>query len=212
MQINKIEKIRNRKDIFKVFFDSGENILISADSIVKFGLKEGADLTDEELKRISSFDKSGRACADALALVGKRSYSSKSLYDKLIQKGYDSKDAKAAVGRLKELNYINDEKFTKIYAQYLKNRGKGEYAIRAELEKHAIDKNTINETLELLKSEEEPHEQIIAIIKNKFKKFDYKNKNEVRKTAAFFLRRGFSSQTIAKALREYKGINLEDDI
>ena len=42
------------------------------------------------------------------------------------------------------------------------------------------------------------------MMKKKFPKFDDKDKNEVRKIAMFFQRRGFSSEDIAKAFREFE--------
>ena len=44
-------------------------------------------------------------------------------------------------------------------------------------------------------------------MKKRFSKFDGKDKNEVRKTAMFFQRRGFSSEDIAKAFREFEEDN-----
>ena len=40
-------------------------------------------------------------------------------------------------------------------------------------------------------------------MKKKYHKFDTKDKNEIRKIAMFFQRRGFASQDIAKAFREF---------
>lgn len=211
MIIHSIEKIKNRKNSFKVRFDNGDNIIIAADTIVKFGLKTGLSLPAPKYAEILASDRSGRVTADALALVAKRSYSSKGLYDKLIQKGYEPQHAKSAVERLKELNYIDDAKFAKNYAAYLISSGKGEFAIKAELEKRGIPKNLLCTALDFVKKEEEPHEQIIKIIRSKFKKLDFKDKNEIRKAASFFLRRGFSSESISKALREYKNISLEEN-
>ena len=50
----------------------------------------------------------------------------------------------------------------------------------------------------------EPYLQIIDIMKKRYSNFDGKDKNEVRKIAMFFQRRGFASQDIAKAFREFK--------
>ncbi|MDR2427084.1 MAG: recombination regulator RecX [Endomicrobium sp.] len=211
MLIKKIERVKGRKNIFKIFSENEKSFLLSADAIVKFELKEGKILTEVEFKEILSFDKSGSVIADALLLVGKHPYGSKSLYDKLIIKGHDPRNAQAAVDRLKKLNYLNDAKFAADYVQYLKNKGKGEFVLRHELERHLADKNIIDNILKTLREAEEPHERIIGIIRKNFKKLDFKDKNEVRKAAAFFLRRGFSSENIAKALREYKGVNLDEN-
>lgn len=209
IKLIKYEKIRNRKNMFKVFFDNDKTTIFSADTIVKFNLKPEIELEDEVYKEITSYDMSNRAVSDALSLAAKRSYSAKTLYEKLLQKGYDNNAANNAVNRLKELNYINDEKFATVFAQYLVNRGKGEFAIKTELDKRGISKELISKALKTIKSNEEPYEQIIKMIISKYKNFDGKDKNEVRKVASFFLRRGFASEDIAKAFREYKNISIE---
>ncbi|BAV59015.1 regulatory protein RecX [Endomicrobiia bacterium] len=201
MNIEKIEKIKSKKDMFKVFLENGKSLAVFADSIVKFGIKTGCDISENEFKEFAYYDKSVGAVSYALALVSKRSYSSKNLQVKLIQKGCEPETAAKAVKKLEELNYVNDKKFAKVYAAYLSQKGEGEFVIKAELEKQGIEKSLINDILETIKADIEPYEQIIKILKTKFKKFSGKDKNEIRRTASFFLRRGFSSQDIVKAFR-----------
>jgi regulatory protein len=209
MKIAKIEKVKYRKNTFKVFFENNGSIIVLADSIIKFDLKVGKDLTDKEYKKVVSYDKSNRIMSDALSLVALRSYSSKGLQEKLLQKGYDKDRALDVAKRLEELKCINDTEFSKNYANYLSQKGRGEFAIKAELEKQGIDKFLITEALCEVKSQEEPYEQIIKIMRSKFKNFKWKDKGEVRRVAAFFLRRGFSSENISKALREYRNLSID---
>ncbi|MCL2144176.1 MAG: recombination regulator RecX [Endomicrobia bacterium] len=205
MKITKLEKIHTKKDTFKVFFDNGENILLSADIVVKFGINQGVEIPESIYREMLSADKTYRVVFDALTLVSKRSYSVKSLSDKLLLKGYEAENIKSAVSRLTELGYINDEKYALAYAKYLSEKSKGEYAIKQALEEKGISKDLITKALDSLKSEAEPCEQIIETIKRKFKDFNPKDKNELRRIASFFLRRGFTSEDISKALRNYKG-------
>jgi regulatory protein len=69
------------------------------------------------------------------------------------------------------------------------------------LKNKAQKKSLINDVLETIKTDIESFEQIIKILKTKFKKVSGKDKNEIRRAASFFLRRGFSYQDIAKAFR-----------
>ena len=207
MQITKLEKIPTKKDTFKVFFDNGENMLLSADIIVKFGLNKGVTISNSAYKEVLAADKAYRVVFDALKLVSRRSYSVQSLSDKLLLKGYGPDNIKPAISRLAELGYINDEKYALVYAKYLSERSKGEYAIKQALEEKGISKELINKALNSLKTEAEPYEQIIETIKRKFKDFNAKDKNELRRIASFFLRRGFTSEDISKAFRLYKEID-----
>ncbi|MDR1663269.1 MAG: recombination regulator RecX [Endomicrobium sp.] len=209
MRIIKIDKVKFKKNIFKIYFENNDTIIVLADTIVKFNLKIGKDLVGKEYKEIMFYDKSNRIMSDALALVALRSYSSKWLQEKLLQKGYDKNIVLNVISRLEELNYINDGKFSKNYAVYLSQKGNGEFAIKAKLEKHGINKVLIMEALDEVKSLEEFYKQIIKIICLKFKNFKWKNKSEARRVALFFLRRGFSLENIVKAFREYKNISID---
>ena len=91
----------------------------------------------------------------------------------------------------------------------MQNKGKGPFYIKNELKQHDIDSEIITKLLEN-NEENEPYLQIINIMKKKYPKFEVKDKNEVRKTAMFFQRRGFASQDIAKAFREFD-TEFEDD-
>ncbi|MDR2351110.1 MAG: recombination regulator RecX [Endomicrobium sp.] len=209
MRIIRIDKVKFKKNTFKICFENNDSAIVLADSIVKFGLKVDKELTDKKYKEVMSYDKSKRIMSDALASVALRSYSSRGLQAKLLQKGYDKDMVLNAVDRLEELNYIDDDKFSKNYAVYLSQKGKGEFAIKAELEKHGIDKVLVMEALDEAKSQEEPYKQIVKIMHSKFKNFKWKDKSEVRRVAAFFLRRGFSSENIAKVFREYRNISID---
>ncbi|MDR1401209.1 MAG: recombination regulator RecX [Endomicrobium sp.] len=202
MKISKVEKVKFRKGMFKISFEnSKKSLAISADSIVKFTLKIGVDISEDVCKRILFYDKSKSGIFKALSLVSKRSYSVKNLQNKLIQRGYGLKNSVGVVERLKELNYLNDEEYAKNYAVYLSGIGKGEFLIRAELEKQGIERSLINSALGVVKASVETSDKIAEILKAKFKNFDKKNKIEVRKATSFFLRRGFSFEDIAKAFK-----------
>lgn len=209
MKIEKIEKIKFKENMFRLFFVNSKSLMVFADTIVRFGLKQGLNISENDYEDLVAYDKSNIMMSYALLLISKRSYSSKGLQAKLTQKGYKLENVVKAVKRLEELGYINDEKFSKVYADCLSQKGKGEFAIKFELEKHGIEKSLINNALKSVKTELEPYEQIIKILKTKFKDFDDKDKKKIRRAASFFLRRGFSSQDIAKAFRNYKNIIIE---
>ncbi|MDR3253419.1 MAG: recombination regulator RecX [Endomicrobium sp.] len=213
MKIIKIEKIQFKKNIFRIFFEDNESLMFSADTIVKFGLKIGLNISQDTYKEIISYNTLNKVVYDALILLSKRSYSAKSLQTKLLQRGYESQKVDEAVKRLEELNYVNDEKFANTYAVYLSEKGKGEFAVKAELEKQGIERNLIKDVLAKIKTDIDPYEQIAKILKVKFKNFNGKNKNEVRIALTFFLRRGFAYESIVKVfkthIKEIKDISIE---
>jgi len=203
MKISRIEKVKSREDEFKIFFKDGRSVRVLADAIVEFGIEMGIDISEDIYGRILSYDRSKRAVCEALSLVSRRAYSAKNLQLKLIRKGYDPQNASEAVKRLEELNYVNDEKYAKIYASYLVQKGKGRFIIRAELHKQGIEKNLIDGALKAVETDVEPYERIVEVLKTKFANFNVEDENKARRAASFFLRRGFSYEDIAKAFRVY---------
>ncbi|GMO10884.1 MAG: hypothetical protein Nk1A_9250 [Endomicrobiia bacterium] len=202
MKISKVEKIKFKKDIFKISFeDSKKSLTVSVDSVVKFALRTGVDISKDVYKEILFYDKSRNGISEALMLVSKRSYSVKNLQKKLIKRGYGIKNSVEVVERLKELNCLNDEEHTRNYVAYLSEKGKGEFLIKAELEKQGIERSLISNALEVVKANGETPKQIVKILKIKFKNFDGKDKDELGKVVSFFIRRGFSSGDIAKAFK-----------
>jgi len=201
IEIKKYPKIKN---YFKVLFDNESAILLDAETIVVFGLKKNLEIDDNNFNKILKHNNSNRIMSYALYSISQKMYSKKSLSDKLINRGFEKEDIKKVISRFIELNYINDEEFAKTLVDYLRKKGKGPYYIQNELKQHNISSEILNSVLNCQDEEDEPYNQIISIMKKKFSKFDGKDKNEVRKVAMFFQRRGFSSQDIAKAFREYK--------
>ncbi|MCR4663472.1 MAG: recombination regulator RecX [Endomicrobiaceae bacterium] len=202
--ITEIRKYPKIKDYFKIFFDNETAILIDAETIVSFGLKKGLSLDDDSFNKVLKHNNSNRIMSYALYLISQKSYSKKSLSDKLLSRGFEKEDIEKVITRFIELNYINDEIFAQNLVDYLQNRGKGPFYIKNELKQHNIDSEIISKVMDSAKEEKESYLQIIDIMKKKFSKFDGKDKNEVRKIGMFFQRRGFASEDIAKAFREFE--------
>ena len=200
LEIKRYPKI---KDYFKILFDNETAVLIDAETIVSFGLKKGLFIDEETFNKVLKHNNSNRITSYAFYLISHKFYSKKSLSDKLLSRGFEKGDIEKVITRFVELNYINDEVFAQNLVEYLQNRGKGPFYIKNELKQHDIDSEIISKVLEP-KEENEPYVQIINMMKKKFPKFDGKDKNEVRKIAMFFQRRGFASEDIAKAFREFE--------
>ena len=199
--ITEIRKYPKIKNYFKIFFDNDTTVLIDADTIVSFGLKKHLQIDDDIFDKILKHNNSNRITSYAFYLISHKYYSKKSLSDKLLSRGFEKTDIDKVLTRFVELNYINDELFAKNLAEYLQNKGKGPFYIKNELKQHDIDNEIISRILNDANREQEPYLKIVDIIKKKYPKFNNTDKNEIRKVAMFFQRRGFSSEDIAKAFR-----------
>jgi len=199
MKIINIKKYPRFKNHFKIEFESGQSFITDADTIVKFALTKEKEITSLEFNEIEKSSKSNNIMSYAFFLISKKAFSRKSLEDALTLKGFEKDDIEKVISRFTEFNYLNDEIFAGNLISYLKKRGKGRYYIENELKRHAIDVKFFKETVQDVSQCDE----IIAIIKKRYCGFNGKNASETKKIASFFLRRGFSSEDIAKAFRKY---------
>jgi len=200
LEIKKYPKIKN---CFKIVFDNDSSALIDAETIVVFGLKKNLFVDEDTFNKILKHNSSNKITSYAFYLIEHKMYSKKSLTDKLLQKGFEQTDVENVVEKFCRLNYINDENFAAELVRYLISKGKGTFYIKNELKFHNIDNELISELLDT-ENTTPAYLQIINLIKKRYPKFDGSQKNEVRKIAMFFQRRGFSSQDIAKAFREFE--------
>ncbi len=202
-KIIKIQKYFKLKNYLKVSLDGGEILLVDAETAAVFHLKENLTLNEETIKKIISRRNYNRLKNYTMFLLSKKSYSRKSLFDKLTLKGYEKENIEKVLDLFNELNVINDEHFAKNLTRTLQSKGKGNIYIKNELKKHKISSERITEILNDPEDEMEEYERAIRIIKKKYPKFDNNDKNIQRKVAMFLQRRGFSFEDINKAFRNF---------
>ncbi len=204
MKILTVKKYPRFKNHFKITFEDDKSIVVEADTIVKFNLKKDLEIDDEQFKRIEKFSNSNKIMSYAFYLISKKMFSKKSLEDTLSSKGFSKEDISKVILRFSELNYLNDEVFAQNLISYLQKKCKGRYYIENELKQHNIDVKILKQVTDNASQ----YEEIIAIIKKRYPKFNNKDMSETKKIASFFLRRGFTSEDIAKAFRKY-GTDIE---
>lgn len=84
-------------------------------------------------------DKIQKIKDDAFNLLSYRERSYNELKERLLKKGYKNDLVKEVMERLKKLNYINDERFTRKWVKdRLKNNPRGSLLIKKELQKKGI--------------------------------------------------------------------------
>ncbi len=129
-------------------------------------------------------------CQDyALYLLSLRAQSSEMLKQKLERKKYEQKDIAAALARLTELGYVNDEQYAQTFFENLKKyKNFGYYGIKNKLIIKKIPKKSIEK---LLKSFTVAEEKEIA------KRFISQNSRKTREQLARSMQsKGFRSDAI----------------
>ncbi|HCL90858.1 MAG TPA: hypothetical protein DHW70_06025 [Candidatus Atribacteria bacterium] len=197
--MNKITSINyDKKDISqvvicvdnKVRYKANENIIKLLDIYVD------KELSEQEIEKIIFEDKIIKGKEYLLRLLSRRIYSRYEISRKLKNKGYPENIITNLIFWLEDNNYINDELFAEMWAQFrLQNKPIGRYKLNQELRTKGIKQDIIQKVIN--KTYKEIDELILArnLIKEKIVSSEIKNiRIDPKKIYNFLLRRGFSGQ------------------
>jgi regulatory protein len=145
---------------------------------------------DPDKPRRSAYDK-------ALGLLARREHSRRELKTKLRQSGYEGEEATAAIDRLGEQHYQDDERFAEILVRSRAAQGYGPQRIRAELKTHAVPDARIRELLDAAEVDWEA--SALDQLRRRFGGKGAPDHAERARRAQFLLRRGFAAATVRRA-------------
>lgn len=142
----------------------------------------------------------------AFLLLKYRNRTEKELEEKLSKKKYSKEVIIQTINKLKLLGLVDDNKFSKEFARYHLEKGKGIYLIKKELQKKKIDREIIENTLNELKPTEE--EELIRAKMSFDKKIkqcqNLPPEKIYSRVGGFLARKGFSIEIINKLFRHWK--------
>ncbi len=147
------------------------------------------------------------ALVTAVDLLARQEYSENRLYEKLMDKGYEEEEVAAAIARLQEKHYLNDEESCPRRFHYLYTDSS--YSVRQICEKlkqkgypSALVKSCIPEDREEVSERE--YEKALRVLESK-----YKRSQDKQKLLAALFRRGYQSSAIYRAVNEFLSDNDE---
>jgi len=171
----------------------------------------GKKLSDQEIEKVISEDKIVRGKEYLLRLLSRRIYSRYEISRKLNDKEYPENIITQLILWLENNNYINDELFAKMWAQFrLQNKPIGRYKLNQELRIKGIKQEIIQKVID--KTYNEIDELTLArnLIKEKTVSSEIKNiRIDPKKIYNFLLRRGFSVE-VSKNI--YHELNNKDTV
>ena len=159
-------------------------------------LKDGQEISEEEYAELEETVNIRRAYNCAVSLLSRRDHSKKELMRKLKEKGY-SKGAEAAVEKLANSGYVDDERFCRLYAsELIRLKGYGRKRVEQELYLKGVDREIISGVLDEISFDTD---RLSDIIKRKYlaKMTDEKGR---QKAFNALLRLGYSYSEIRDAL------------
>lgn len=135
----------------------------------------------------------------ALELLVRREHSRRDLKRKLGLRGADPEEAAAAVDKLADLGYQDDNRFAASFARDRASAGYGPVRIRQELVGHGLDRDQVE--IALAACERDWPELAKLQITRRFRPTELEDPARRRKAVDFLLRRGFDQDSAWAAVR-----------
>ena len=189
MIITKLKQGVKNPNRVNVFVDEKYAFSLDVVQVVDFKLKEGMEISEEDLTELKKASEFGKLYQRTLEWVLTRPRSEKETRDYLYKKIYEKKLDKIYIDRiierLESKKYLDDTKFAEWYVEnrFVK-KGISRRRLKMELAKKGIGKDIIEQVVNLRDDEEE----IRKIIAKK------RNKYDDEKLISYLSRQGFDYQ------------------
>ena len=144
----------------------------------------------------------------ALGLLARREHSRKELKTKLRLGGYEGDEAHAAIDRLGEQHYQDDDRFAEVLLRSRIAQGHGPVRLRIELKSHGLADARIRELLD--EAEVDWDASATAQLRRRYGSAGTNDPAERVRRAQFLLRRGFVAATVRRVT--HADVDEADDI
>lgn len=191
-----------------ISIDGEYRLTVDADFWFSSGYISGDEI-DEEAFGVLADKVAKRRCFNrALNILSRRDHGERELFIKL--KRADGEAAAAdAVERIKQLGYIDDERFAERLAEELiERKGYGTRAVYSELLRRGIDRETAQNTINAITLDES--DNIRVLLEGKFSRKLTTEKGRKQVFSAL-LRLGYSYSDVRSAMSEYNEFNEDFD-
>ena len=195
-QITSLQQQKNNPERVSVFIDGEFAFGVTVDAALH--LAKGQHLSDAEIAALRDDDEHDRAYQSALHFLGARPRSSAEVQRNLRDKGFGDEVIAAAIARLGEHGYLNDEEFAKYWLDNRSRfRPRSAKAIRYELRQKGVERDAIEAAVEALDEDAAASDAAAAKID---RLRDQPQEEFERKLGAFLARRGFSFETARRTV------------
>lgn len=179
--------------------DTGRKLRLEPPVVAAFGLFAGRELEEAEFLRLQAENRKASAKARAVRMVAASAVSRGELERRLVAKGEDREDARAAVAWLTELDLLDDRKTARQLAEAAARKGYGPARIRQVLYQKGIDRSLWEEAMADLPAPEGAIDRFLA---SRFRG-GTPDEREIRRAAEALVRRGHRWGDICAALSRY---------
>ena len=199
-EIKEIAPQKRNKNRYNISDEDGFLTSLSVETVLRYHLKEGMQLSDEQLEEMKREDTVKYAKEIGVAYVAYAPRTRRQLEQHLAKKGIDAQSIAQAVETLTKYSYLDDAAYVREFVRsYGEKLGAG--AIRQKLIERGVERQVIEENLEL--SQEGQQAAALALARKLYRKYEGQPEQKRRqKMFAALSRRGFSYDDIRMALSE----------
>lgn len=194
MQITKIEVQKKSKDRYNIYIDDEFKFGLDEGTLIKFDLRKGIEITQEEIEKIENEEVNAKAFNAAASFLKTRERSKKEIRDKLKSKEYSENSIEKVLEKLERLNIVDDKRFAEMFVRdRMKLKPKGKRVLSLELAQKGIDKDIIEEVLDEMLGGDNELELAKRVLEKANKKYSGLEEREQKdKIIKYLLSKGFS--------------------
>jgi regulatory protein len=197
-KITRIEEQKKKKSRVNIYIDGEFSFGLYKDTVVKYHLYEGREVTAEEISSIREFEKLNDAKEKVRNYISYRERSKKEIKNFLASKDIQEELAKKVLDDFEKTELVDDNRFA---WSWIKNRNKfnpkGNFALKMELKGKGVDETEIENLLQSVDEKENARKALEKAIKKYGKKSSSK-----KKILEYMLRRGFEFRTALAVINE----------
>ncbi len=193
----------------KIYLDGVLAFLLYKGELKDYGIKAGAELSENAYREITESLLVKRARLRAMNLLQKKDYTRKQLTDKLKEGLYSDELIQDAISYVESYKYLDDSRYARDYIAYHMN-SRSRNRIIQDLSTKGISKVVFLPIIEELYEEDGGNTELQQIKQLLSKKhYDPENSDykEKQKIMAFLLRRGFDMSSVRRAMGD--GIDID---
>lgn len=193
--------IKEKQTFYTVTFESGEKIRVSEDTLVKYRLLKGAEISDSIYQAIQAESGVEIGLQMAYNYVSYQLRSEKEMDQYLKKKEISLSDRQKIQTRLKELRLIDDQVFAESYIRTQMRLGdKGPFYLTQQLKQKGIQEEKIQSAL-LLYTIEEQQAVALKTAEKSLKKYQQKSHQEaLNKVRMNLMQKGFGSEVVQQTM------------
>lgn len=195
-----------------IFIDETFAFGLHMDIQLDHRLKPGDVLDEAAIARLLKEDETKKAITAALNLISYRPRAAGELRARLREKGYPPDAVDAAIARMQDLRYLDDEAFAERWVESRQaSRPRSERMLKRELAQKGVDKETIERTVEEAGVDE--YGDALELARKKYESLRGQDRDvRYRRISGFLGRRGYGYDIIRQVMETLEGPDDEPDM